>query len=113
MRRSADFQQAVRTGARGGRGSMVVHLMTRTDHGTGPVVGFVVSKAVGNAVVRNKVKRRLRALVKVHLAELPVDSGVVVRALPPAADLGFVELENDFRGALRTAVRRSEAGVSA
>src|SRR3954451_12487650 len=84
MRRAADFEQAVRRGARGGRDTLVVHLTTQTDHApTGPVVGLVVSKAVGNAVTRNLVKRRLRELVRARLSGLPGDAGLVVRALPP------------------------------
>lgn len=110
MRRSADFQQAVRGGARGGRDSLVVHLTTRTDLGPGPVVGFVVSKAVGNAVVRNRVKRRLRAIVKDQMAMLPSDTAMVVRALPPAAGREYAQLTEDFSGALRTAARRQPAG---
>ena len=106
MRRSADFQQTVRSGARAGRESLVVHMMTRTDPGSGPVVGFVVSKAVGNAVARNRVKRRLRAAVQGHLTEMPREVGIVVRALPPSVGRTFAELEADLLGAIRTAGRR-------
>ena len=51
-----------------------------------PKVGFVVSKAVGAAVTRNLVKRRLRHLARERTALLPRESMVVVRALPGAAD---------------------------
>jgi len=49
MRRAADFEQAVRRGARGGRDTLVVHLTTRTDHSpsgpvaTGPRVAALVA----------------------------------------------------------------------
>ncbi|GEA82655.1 ribonuclease P protein component [Cellulomonas uda] len=111
MRHSADFEQAVRRGARAGRETLVVHLTTRTDPGpTGPVVGFVVSKAVGNAVVRNRVKRRLRALVGERIAALPASTSLVVRAQVPAATATYDRLGTDLDGALRTAARRAEAG---
>ena len=55
--------------------------------GTGPRsrVGFVVSKAVGGAVERNRVKRRLRHLVATELEATTVPRDFVVRVLPAAS----------------------------
>ena len=106
MRRSADFERAVRGGVRAGRSTVVVHLVTRTDPGPGPAVGFVVSKGVGNAVTRNRVKRRLRALATERIDALPSDADLVVRALGPAATADYATLGHELDGALRTAARR-------
>ena len=48
-------------------------------------VGFVVDKAVGSAVTRNRVRRRLRHLAAAQLPGTPAALDVVVRALPRAA----------------------------
>lgn len=75
----------------------MVHLST--DLGPTPAlprVGFVVSRAVGNAVVRNRVKRRLRHLVRQRLSVLPARSVFVVRALPPSATASSQELGEDL-----------------
>lgn len=64
-------------------------------------VGFVVSKAVGNAVVRHRVTRRLRHLMRDRLPSLPAGTLVVVRALKPAADASSAELGADLDAALR------------
>ncbi len=114
MRRAADFEQAVRRGARGGRDTLVVHLTTRTDHSPdGPVIGLVVSKAVGTAVTRNLVKRRLRELVRPRLAGLPNDAGIVIRALPASAGRPFTLLGADLDAALETATRRARRRTEA
>jgi ribonuclease P protein component len=73
-----------------------------------PRAGFVVSKAVGPAVVRNRVKRRLRHLVRDRLAGLPDGSLVVVRALPPAADAEYADLASDLDAALGRLLGRSK-----
>jgi len=58
-----------------------------------PRVGFVVSKAVGNAVVRNRTKRRLRASVATRLTGIPTGPDLVVRANPAAAEATWDELD--------------------
>ncbi|WP_446217578.1 ribonuclease P protein component [Micromonospora sp. IBHARD004] len=121
LRRSSDFAAAVRGGRRVGRGAVVVHLTLPPT--TGPIgttspeparttgaetsapsrAGFVVSKAVGNAVVRNKVRRRLRHLVRERLDQLPAGSTLVVRALPAAAEASYVRLGADLDAAVAAA----------
>ncbi|WP_369211529.1 ribonuclease P protein component [Streptomyces flavofungini] len=108
LRRREDFATAVRRGRRAGRPLLVVHLRSgATDpHVPGETLpptraGFVVSKAVGNAVVRNTVKRRLRHLMRDRLASVPPGSLVVVRALPGAGDADHAELARDLDTALR------------
>ena len=79
---------------------MVVHLWVDTDAEPGPVqVGFTVSKAVGNAATRNRVKRRLRHLTREHLQALdglPGRAALVVRALPAAAEASYARLGADL-----------------
>ena len=107
MRRGSDFEQAVRRGARGGRECLVVHLRIGTDtEPKGPVIGLVVSRAVGPAVTRNLVKRRLRALLRERLTVLPARSRVVVRALAPAATADYARLGRELDAALAAASRR-------
>ncbi|MFF3390784.1 ribonuclease P protein component [Streptomyces sp. NPDC002669] len=108
LRRREDFATAVRRGRRAGRPLLVVHLRSgSTDpHATGenappPRAGFVVSKAVGGAVTRTAVKRRLRHLVRDRLALLPPGSLVVVRALPGAGDADHDQLARDLDAALQ------------
>jgi ribonuclease P protein component len=83
---------------------VVVHLLIdEPAQASTARAGFVVSKAVGNAVVRNQVRRRLRHLVRSRLTDLPAGSSLVVRALPAAATAGFDQLGNDLDAALASA----------
>jgi ribonuclease P protein component len=106
----------VRRGRRVGRPRLVVHALmadaaaragdsptsipTLADQQTARV-GFVVSKAVGNSVVRHRVSRRLRHLVADRIGTLPADCALVVRALPASAGASSSELGADLDGALR------------
>jgi ribonuclease P protein component len=74
--------------------------------GQPPRVGFVVSKAVGNAVVRNRTKRRLRAIMAGELSGIPAGVDVVVRAQPAAASVSFRELSEALKPLLDKVTRR-------
>jgi ribonuclease P protein component len=107
--RGEHFAQAIRLGVRSGRRRLVVHLAVRDDRYADqvPLVGFVVSKAVGGSVVRHRVQRRLRHLMLPLLTRLPAGSLVVVRALPPAAASTSAELDADLRPALERCLRQA------
>ena len=112
LRRSVDFERTVRRGTRAGRSTVVVHLLmpdeNGSDSGSGtPQVGFVVSKAVGNSVQRNLVKRRLRAAAAGQLSALPSSARAVVRALPASSGATYADLERDLDSCLRRAVARA------
>ncbi|WP_280667504.1 MULTISPECIES: ribonuclease P protein component [unclassified Kitasatospora] len=126
LRRRQDFATAVKRGRRAGRPLLVVHLRREDepapqvagDSDSHPHVaegtpsaraGFVVSKAVGPAVVRNVVKRRLRHLVRDRLAQFPAGSLIVVRALPPAGTASYQDLAHDLDAALRRLLRTEPA----
>jgi ribonuclease P protein component len=64
--------------------------------GQPPRVGFVVSKAVGGAVVRNRTKRRLRALMAARVGSLPSGVDLVIRANPVAAQANSLSLGADL-----------------
>jgi len=85
----------------------VVHAnQTDARAGLPPRVGFVVSKAVGSAVVRNRTKRCLRALAHHRLDLLPAGTDVVIRANPPAAQANSSELGHDLDALLARVLRR-------
>jgi ribonuclease P protein component len=109
LRRSGEFAATVRGGRRAGRGVIVVHLMSPdvgSEPARSPRAGFVVPKAVGIAVVRNRVKRRLRQLVRERLGDLPAGSDLVVRALPGAATRPYHQVAADLDSALAAARAR-------
>jgi ribonuclease P protein component len=64
------------------------------------VIGFVVSKAVGNSVVRHRVTRRLRALAHDRVSAATPGTRLVVRALPPSATASSHELGADLDSCL-------------
>ena len=85
---------------------MVLHLEYRDGVDEPVRIGFTVGRPVGDAVTRNKVRRRLRHIVRERLYRLPAGSLLVVRANPKAASAPNDELAADFDAALDRLLRR-------
>lgn len=69
--------------------------------GQGRKFGFAVSRKVGKAVVRNRVKRYLREIYRAHRAYLSEDIHLVLVARPRAAELDFHQCAEAVRRLLR------------
>lgn len=88
----ADYRTVVRRGARCSGAHTVTYVMS-TGEDRDPRFGFIVSKKVGNAVVRNTVRRRLKAVCASALPSVGRGADVVVRALPGADLTSFADLD--------------------
>lgn len=104
LRRPDEFRDTMRQGVRSGRDCLVMHARRRTEAPSR--AGFIVSKAVGKAVQRNRVKRRLRHLAAAAFGSAPFPVDVVVRALPAAA---AGDLPGDFASAWNRCLDRLAA----
>lgn len=111
MRRRCDFESALRRGSRVGRRLLVVHLSRERDGAT--LVGFVVSRAVGDAPARNRVRRRLRHLMRDRTPRLPDGARLVVRANPAAARAGYAALGAELDAVLDRVLLKTATGGSA
>jgi ribonuclease P protein component len=88
----ADFQAVYNQGKKHFSGNMTAFYRDRKDE-AGPRIGFTVSKALGGAVERNRIRRRMRAAVaqKLPLLRRPLD--VVLHPRKSVLDLEFATLQ--------------------
>ncbi|MGC1208906.1 MAG: ribonuclease P protein component [Ornithinimicrobium sp.] len=106
LRKPTEFTSVLRGGGRGGARragtpSLVVHGRRVDPDAQRPArVGFVVSSAVGNSVVRHRVTRQLRGLMADRITHWPHGTDVVVRANPIAAQCDSMSLQRDLDRAL-------------
>jgi ribonuclease P protein component len=103
--RPDDLRAAVRRGRRVPTGHTVLHVLKRdtlAGSSTGPArFGFIVTKAVGGAVTRNTVKRRLRAVGHAVLPSIAGGTDIVIRALPGSSDVPWSTLHSEISDGLR------------
>ena len=87
---------------------MVLSVLTCAT-GEATRVGLITSRRVGGAVIRNKVRRRLREIVRGDRPKLEAGRWLVLIARQRAASAGFEELRGEWRGvAKRGGVLRPE-----
>ncbi|HET7884413.1 MAG TPA: ribonuclease P protein component [Acetobacteraceae bacterium] len=103
LTRRAEFLRAAAKGRKAPMPGVVVQALARDDQG--PVrLGFTVTKKVGNAVIRNRTRRRLKEAVRLVLGDAPV-SGFDLVLIGRGATSGreFSALQADLRRALAKA----------
>jgi ribonuclease P protein component len=88
LSRSAEFERVYRQGRSVGNRFLVLYSFPRASGGAeGPRLGLSVSRKVGGAVDRNRVKRLLREAFAREAERMPADHDVVLVARPEARDL--------------------------
>jgi ribonuclease P protein component len=99
LRRHADFARLRGRGRRISTKSLILYRGDPLPSDLGSLVGITVSKSIGKAVVRNKLRRRLAAIVHEALASHDAMRLLVV-ARPLASDATFSQLRAEVTSAL-------------
>ena len=107
LTRGSDHKHVVRRGTRSAAPHTVTHVIAAS--GEGVRFGFIVGRNVGGAVVRNTVRRRLKAARLEPLLLMGEGRDVVIRALPAAADADFATLRREVERGLRRGLDRIAA----
>lgn len=66
-------------------------------------IGVSVSKKVGNAVVRNRIRRRVKEIIRLHLERIDAKGDLIFIARKPAAEMGSVEIRKSLLHLLKKA----------
>ncbi len=104
LKRRAEFKRAAK-GVRVGRDAFTLQAVRRQDDAPARV-GFTVTKKTGNAVVRNRIKRRLRALAADHPAAFERATDYVLVARRAALAAPYQGLASELAAALSAASRK-------
>ena len=99
LTRGAEYKAVVRRGRRCAGAHTVTYINRAVTDGPARF-GFIVSRQVGGAVVRNTVRRRLKALCFESLGVIAPGNDIVIRALPSAASASYADLRIDVEKCL-------------
>jgi ribonuclease P protein component len=103
--RHSDFERVYRSGRRHFSTSLTAFYLARTDENRGPErppglrVGFTVGRALGGAVQRNRIKRRLREAVRLSAPPVQVNADVVINPKKSVLAADFEVVLNEVRRA--------------
>lgn len=99
LRKHADYQRVYRESRRHSSASMSYFYCARSDKedaaGAQPRVGLTAGRVLGGAVERNRIRRRMREAVRLHLSELPPRVDVVLHPRKLVLDIEFDRLQRE------------------
>lgn len=106
IRKRADFQACYEDGIRFHSGHFLVFVAPRAQF-CGTRSGAAVTRKVGSAVTRNRIKRLLREFCRLHREALPVDADIVAVAKKHAGEsaLGLTNVTSELLPLMRRAAR--------
>jgi ribonuclease P protein component len=101
LKRRAEFLRVAAKGRKTATHGLVLQALSRDDQGPARI-GFTVTKKIGNAVVRNRSRRRLKEAARLELEHHPVTGvDLVLIGREGTRRRAFLDLRDDFRRALR------------
>ncbi|MBA4494114.1 ribonuclease P protein component [Paenactinomyces guangxiensis] len=96
LKRRNDFRRVFRAGESFANRQFVVYVYLRRE--PGPTrIGISVSKKVGNAVVRNRIKRLVKEVAREWVPQLRKQVDIVVIARKPVAVMDYVQVKSSLR----------------
>lgn len=105
--RHADFERVYREGRRHFAAHMTVFYLRRQADG-GLRVGFTVSRALGGAVDRNRMRRRLREAVRLRQPQASVPADVVINPKKSLLQAGFEQILQEVQKALEVVEQKTK-----
>jgi ribonuclease P protein component len=93
--RRSDFRKVYDEGSRFSCPYFAAFCLKRPELENGPKIGFTVTKALGKAVNRNRMKRRLREAVRLHLRKLPASWMIVMNGRKALLDAEFSSIQRE------------------
>ncbi|KIL39628.1 ribonuclease P [Gordoniibacillus kamchatkensis] len=102
LARREDFNKIYRYGKSAANHQFVLYYYPQTELGHFRL-GISASKKIGNAVVRNSVRRRLKEIVRMNADRFPGNFDYIVIVRKPAADMEYAELEKSLLHVFRKA----------
>lgn len=118
LRKHADYQRVYREGKRQSLPLMTYFFALRAPeslgqdtNSSGSRVGLTTGRVLGNAVERNRIKRRMRAVVRQHRMELTASVDLILHPRRTVLEAEFLQVERDVLRALRAVQAAAVSGA--
>ena len=107
LSRTKDFEKVTKNGVKVNTEIAVIYAIANPLTQNNSEIGLIVSKIVGNSVVRHKVSRQIRNVVKKIINKIPNNIQIVIRALPKINEKDFFEIENVLETAILKSIEKA------
>lgn len=102
LKRRSDFRRVFRGGTSVANRQFVLYTFKRADEGV-PRVGISISRKVGKAVVRNRIKRLIKEIVRQWMDHIHPQTDLILIVRNPVVGLSYIEMESSLRHVMKRA----------